>query len=276
MDRMAALPGMSAKPVTIADRICETLREAIVEGALPSGAALRQDELAARFGFSRMPIRDALRQLETEGLVTIHPTKGAFVAPMDAAEIREIYAIREVLETEALRLSCPWLTGETLQEAARLLDRIDAEPNAARWGALNAAFHSLLYSQCGNRRLLDLIDAHHAAADRYVRALLSDYFARPRFKELIGHPLAVLALLNPHWPRWLRGLLLTVGVVALSSILNSFAHYHTPLLVSLERTLVALVLGFILGLLLTPLVRGLERGISAWLRRAPDHPGGSV
>ncbi len=174
MDRMAALPGMSAKPVTIADRICETLREAIVEGALPSGAALRQDELAARFGFSRMPIRDALRQLETEGLVTIHPTKGAFVAPMDAAEIREIYAIREVLETEALRLSCPWLTGETLQEAARLLDRIDAEPNAAHWGALNAAFHSLLYSQCGNRRLLDLIDAHHAAADRYVRALLSD------------------------------------------------------------------------------------------------------
>lgn len=113
-------------------------------------------------------------------------------------------------------------------------------------------------------------------AELGVRALLSDYFARPRFKELIGHPLAVLALLNPHWPRWLRGLLLTVGVVALSSILNSFAHYHTPLLVSLERTLVALVLGFILGLVLTPLVRGLERGVSAWLRRAPDQPGGSA
>lgn len=174
MDRLAALPGMNVRPMTIADQICKTLREAIVDGSLPSGIVLRQDELAARFGFSRMPIRDALRQLETEGLVTIHPTKGAFVAPMDAGEIREIYAIREVLETEALRLSCPWLADEALQEAARLLDQIDAEPNAARRGAFNAAFHSLLYSQCGNRRLLDLIDAHHAAADRYVRALLSD------------------------------------------------------------------------------------------------------
>lgn len=101
-----------------------------------------------------------------------------------------------------------------------------------------------------------------------LRALLSDYFARPRFKELVGHPLAVLALLSPGWPRWLRGLLLTGGVVALSSIVNSFSHYHTPLLVSLERTVIALVLGLLIGLLLTPIVHLLTRRVSSWLQAA--------
>ncbi len=101
-----------------------------------------------------------------------------------------------------------------------------------------------------------------------LRALLSDYFARPRFKELIGHPLAVLALLNPLWPRWIRGLLLTVGVVALSSIVNSFSHYHTPLLISFERTVVALVLGLIIGLILNLIVRVVVRGVSLWLTRS--------
>ena len=102
-------------------------------------------------------------------------------------------------------------------------------------------------------------------AELGLRALLSDYFARPRFKELIGHPLAVVALLNPLWPRWIRGLLLTVGVVALSSIVNSFSHYHTPLLISFERTIVALVLGLVLGLLLNLLVRWVVRFGSSWL-----------
>jgi len=103
-------------------------------------------------------------------------------------------------------------------------------------------------------------------AELGLRALLSDYFARPRFKELIGHPLAVVALLNPHWPRWIRGLLLTVGLVALSSIVNSFSHYHTPLLISFERTVVALVLGLFLGLILNVLVRAAVRRVARWLR----------
>lgn len=179
MDRLAGL-AMTQKPQTVADRISAILREAIVGGALPGGTVLRQDELAARFGFSRMPVRDALRQLETEGLVTIHPTKGASVALMDGKEIREIYAVRELLEIEALRLSCPKLTEGNLRDAAEILDQIDAEADVARWGTLNAAFHSALYSRCGNDRLLVLIDAHHNAADRYVRMLLSsfDYHGR--------------------------------------------------------------------------------------------------
>ncbi len=161
------------RPQTVAEQVANVLREAIADGSLAAGTALRQDDLALRFGFSRMPIRDALRQLDAEGIVQIHPTKGAHVASMDATEIREIFALRDLLESEALSLSIPALGDDKLDEAAEVLARIDAEPDVARWGVLNRTFHLALYSACGNARLLSLIEAHHNAADRYVRMLLS-------------------------------------------------------------------------------------------------------
>ena len=172
--------GAGGKPLTVADRIAAVLREAIATGSLPAGSALRQDELALRFGFSRMPIRDALRLLEAEGIVSIHPTRGAFVARMDGREIAEIFAIRALLEGEALRLALPNLAEENLDEAAALLGRLDAEPDVGRWGALNRDFHLALYRPCGNARLLELIDAQHRAADRYVRVLLTNLSYRDR------------------------------------------------------------------------------------------------
>src|SRR5581483_3794214 len=98
MDEFSGLaPVGIGRPQTVAEQIADLLREAIAEGSLRAGTALRQDDIALRFGFSRMPIRDALRQLESEGIVSIHPTRGAFVAEMDRAEIRDIYAVRELL-----------------------------------------------------------------------------------------------------------------------------------------------------------------------------------
>src|SRR5882757_868983 len=117
------------RPQTVAEQVANVLREAIADGSLAAGTTLRQDDLALRFGFSRMPIRDALRQLEAEGIVQIHPTKGAHVASMDATEIREIFVLRELLESEALSLSVPTLAGDKLDEAAGVLARIDAEPD---------------------------------------------------------------------------------------------------------------------------------------------------
>ena len=101
-----------------------------------------------------------------------------------------------------------------------------------------------------------------------LRSLLSDLFVRPRFKELLGHPLAVLGLTERGLPAWVTAALLTGGVVAQASILNSFSHYHTPLLISLQRTLVALVLGLVLGLLLVPVARLVLRLGRRWLASA--------
>jgi hypothetical protein len=98
-----------------------------------------------------------------------------------------------------------------------------------------------------------------------VRSALADLFVRPRFKELLGHPLALVALLQARWPWWARGGLLIAGVVAQASVLNSFSHYHTPLVVSFQRTAIALVLGGLAGLVLWRVVRVAERAVRAWL-----------
>jgi hypothetical protein len=104
-----------------------------------------------------------------------------------------------------------------------------------------------------------------SALELEVREALSSAFARPRFKELLGHPLALLGLADRGWPAWIRAPLLTGGVIAQASILNSFSHYHTPLAVSLERTAVALALGVGLGLVAIPLARLAVAGVRRWL-----------
>lgn len=116
-----------------------------------------------------------------------------------------------------------------------------------------------------------LIGASHA--ELVLRQWMSQMFVRPRFKELIGHPLAVLALANPRWPAWFRGLLLTGGVLAQASVLNTFSHYHTPLVISAERTGIALAIGLAIGFLLVPVVRGVVALGRAWLSSTGDRRG---
>ena len=104
-----------------------------------------------------------------------------------------------------------------------------------------------------------------SGAELAVRAWLSEQFVRPRFKELLGHPMAVLGLMNGDWAAWIRAVLLTGGVVAQASILNSFSHYHTPLLISLQRTVIALLLGAVIGLVLVPVAKFVVRLGRGWL-----------
>jgi hypothetical protein len=111
-----------------------------------------------------------------------------------------------------------------------------------------------------------------SGAELALRDWLAEQFVRPRFKELAGHPLAIVVLANPSWAAWIRGIGLTGGIVAQATILNSFSHYHTPLLISLERTLVALVLGSLLGLIGVPVSRAVVTLVKRWLATADSAP----
>lgn len=173
MDPLSSLkPVILSKPRTVSDDVADAIRTAIIDGSLPPDKTLRQDELATRFGFSRMPIRDALRQLSNEGLIFIHPTKGAHVARLDEVELKEIYGLRAVLEAEAMRLSCQNLDKAQIDAAEANLTKMGVESDFSQLGALNKTFHLALYQQCGNDRLIALIDSYLSAADRYVRILL--------------------------------------------------------------------------------------------------------
>ncbi len=120
---------------------------------------------------------------------------------------------------------------------------------------------ALVVIRRGNFPILAATEAELAA-----RSMLNELFVRPRFKELVGHPLAVLALTNPRWPPWATGPLLVAGVIAQASILNSFSHYHTPVLISLQRSLIALAIGVIVGLVLVPLARLAVLAVRSWLQ----------
>ncbi len=151
----------------------EQLRRAIFSGAIEPGAQLRQDELAERYGTSRIPVREALRQLEAEGLVTIQPNRGAIVSSLSLEEVLEMLEIRIALECRALRLAIPNMAEEDLDRAAELLRSYDNEPQPQKWGEMNWSFHRALYAPCDRPKLIAMIEANYGHVSRFTRLQVS-------------------------------------------------------------------------------------------------------
>ncbi|MGF1470531.1 MAG: GntR family transcriptional regulator [Rubrobacteraceae bacterium] len=154
------------------------LRDAILSGVLAGGQPLRQDEIAEQFGVSRMPVREALRQLEGEGMVSFYPHRGAVVSELSYREVVEITELRLILEPAALRKAFEFLGEDEFSRAEEVLEEIDAEEDlGSRWGELNWRFHATLFAPADRPRLLDVIKAQHTAYERYLRLHLtiSDY-----------------------------------------------------------------------------------------------------
>ncbi|UVM72799.1 GntR family transcriptional regulator [Pseudomonas alvandae] len=161
-------------PAAQARSIIESsLREAILDGRLPSGTAVRQQELADLFGVSRMPVREALRQLEAQSLLTVVQHKGAVVAPLITSNAVETYALRSVLEGFALRLSIPLLDDNDLAMAGQYIEQLEGQTNYAEIARLNRLFHMSLYHKAPNAKLLDLIERELNEEERFLRFHLS-------------------------------------------------------------------------------------------------------
>jgi DNA-binding GntR family transcriptional regulator len=152
----------------VARAIERTLRDRIVGGALPPGAPLRQERLAAEFGASAIPVREALRRLERTGLVAFRPRRGAVVAEVSAAEAREVAEMRAALEPLALAAALPRFTAEYLERARDAIDAADESDDVLAWLASNRAFHLALYRPCGRPRLLGAIEDLWLAGDRHL------------------------------------------------------------------------------------------------------------
>lgn len=162
------------------DIVREGLRKAILSGNLAEGKQLRQDELAEQFGTSRIPVREALRQLEAEGLVKIVPNKGALVRRLSVDDVLEMLDIRIGLECHALRLAIPNMADEDFLAAEEILDSYNREPSPDGWGAMNRSFHLALYAPCHRPRLMAMIEANFGHADRFVRTQVSKVAGKDR------------------------------------------------------------------------------------------------
>ncbi|SAK93308.1 GntR family transcriptional regulator [Caballeronia hypogeia] len=161
---------------TVAERAADELRRKIMSGDLPEGFQLRQDALAAEFGISRIPVREALVQLEGEGLVRIVPHKGAVVSELSIDEISELFMLRGLLEPLLLKKSAPKLTQADFAELDAILGEYKQELHAQhpnRWGELNTRLHDVLMSRADQPRTMAIVTSLLQQTDRYTRLQLS-------------------------------------------------------------------------------------------------------
>jgi DNA-binding GntR family transcriptional regulator len=161
---------------TLGTATLEAMRESILNGTYTEGEQLRQDAIASELGVSRLPVREALRQLESEGLVTFTPHHGAVVSTFSVAEIRELFELRAMLETDLIRRATPRMAAQDLEQAASILDSYEealARGDVGEWGDLNWRLHSTLFAAAGRPLTLRTVErlSHHA--DRYLRMQLA-------------------------------------------------------------------------------------------------------
>ncbi len=157
---------------TLSAAIVEQLRRDILDGTYPAGEQLRQDALAATFGVSRIPVREALFQLEAEGLVLIAPHKGAIVSAFSLEEIDDVFDLRVLLEPRLLASSAPLLTAVDFADISALdaeFAAAIAQQDVAQWGQLNARFHLALYRHAKQPRTLAVVAALLQTSDRFTR-----------------------------------------------------------------------------------------------------------
>ena len=161
---------------SLTSAVADKLRDLIIRGQIPEGALLRQGAIANQYQVSRIPVREALRQLDAEGLITIVPNRGAVVPALSPADIEELFSIRALLEPEVLKRSIPRLTAEDFSEAESVLRKYVSElrrqDHLSAWGRLNWQFHSILYSRANQPRSMAIIRNVNNSGERYTRLQL--------------------------------------------------------------------------------------------------------
>jgi DNA-binding GntR family transcriptional regulator len=158
--------------LTKAEAVYREARWRILTGALPPGRPVNQADLAAEFGVSPTPIREALRRLESEGLVIFTAHTMVAVAPLDLKELDDLYAIRAVLDPLAGQLAAAHRTPEDVARVTELLDRRATTEPRDRFER-NRAFHRAVFSASGNQQLTHHLDQLWDRTERYRIVLVA-------------------------------------------------------------------------------------------------------
>ncbi len=207
--------------ISVIESVTASIRDAIVRGVHNSGERLNQSRLAAQFGVSRIPIREALRQLEAEGLVSFDHNQGARVARLAPDDVRDIFEMRVELESLALQTAIAGAAPQDLEKARSLLDRMDRlGDDPEEWLKLNNAFHATLYAPGQRRYLLRVIQTLRHAVQPYLRlylmALHRFQISQAQHREILKayarrDPLRARRALREHLAQTMQELLRALG-----------------------------------------------------------------
>lgn len=154
----------------LAHEIADELRRLIEEGVYTPGSRLGQEEIAARLGVSRIPVREAFRLLEAEGLATVHANRGAFVAQPDHAAVAELFDVRLMLEADLLRRACPRISANGCDQIATIDAQLAVTRVPLQWVHLDEQFHFAVYQAADRPQTLALA--------RTLRRSLNGYYLR--------------------------------------------------------------------------------------------------
>lgn len=187
-------PAIKARDGDAGARIATRLRAQILSGDLAPGSRIRQEDIAARFSVSRVPVREALRLLEFEGLVTVIANSGAWVARLTLAECEEIYQMRERLEPLLLRYSAPSLTDHDFDRLRILADEIRAAGDTDAFLHGDREFHLATYAHARTLQLGDLIDKLWNTTAPYRRAYVATWTPESRRIASDEHDLLIATL----------------------------------------------------------------------------------
>jgi DNA-binding GntR family transcriptional regulator len=174
------------RPPTTQEAVLAELRRMIARGEIRPGAQIVQDALADELGVSRVPLREALKMLEGEGLVTYRPHHGYFVTELSLADLLEVYRIRELLETEAVTTGLPLMTDEDVErlaEAEAEVRRASTANDVAAMAQTNRRFHFALIEGCSRPRLIRLIEVLWDSTEVYRSVYFTDALNRDRILD---------------------------------------------------------------------------------------------
>ena len=187
---------VGSRPPTAQQFVLAEVRRAITSGELRPGAAIRQEALAERLQVSRVPLREALKTLEGEGLVSYRAHRGYRVAELSMADLREVYRLREILEAEAVRAAVPLLDeavfGE-LEAAQAAVERAAEAGAVTRMAEANRRFHFTLFEAAAMPRLVRIIGTLWDSTDAY-RSLY--YAGEENRRHVLAEHRAALAALR--------------------------------------------------------------------------------
>lgn len=174
--------------------IAAELRARIIDGQLPPGARIRQEEIAAEFGVSRIPIREALRSLATAGLITLVPSTGAWVTELSLEECREVYLMRERLEPLLLSMAIPLHAPEAMADFVHLAEAVESATSAGEFLERDRDFHRAIMAVPDAARLSETVDHLWNLSHYYRRRLLTAEAHRRKADIFAEHRMILRAI----------------------------------------------------------------------------------
>lgn len=166
------MDGAVLKKQTLSQQVADLIRSRILSGEYPGGTQLRQEHIAAEQGISRIPVREALHQLNSEGFVTLISHKGAVVTELSLDEIIELYELRARIETWLLSLAIPHMTESDLAKCQAAAERFGKPEGGVYSHDLNWDFHAMLYAPSKRVATIDLVCGLHSKIERYTKLMI--------------------------------------------------------------------------------------------------------